>query len=427
MQLESLKRTSDWFRVEDFKSLDDPSGNVARKEMIVPLNEYPHDFRLGPNPREPKTNSKVSRRIAETLEEAPTTFHLLNRGITIVAKSVRYDNKSQRIKLQLHENEEEERYFGILDGGNTNERINIWRESLSGERADSVLPDTFVNVQLLLPKLNDFGEPSTAIEELLNDIKEARNTSVQVKDKDLADARRHFDRLKSVLADQSYAKNISWHDGDDGNIDVLDIITLLMIVYPRFAEEAEGNEPHGVYGHKDRCLGAYLRYAEEDGTKLERWIKIIPALVKLFDKLQVTFPDHYEGHFGRISDVRIYDEAKYEAGSKKRYAKTRFKSKFFESDMKYKYPIAFVYPLFAGFRVLAGDNSDGVVAWKVDDPIKFWKRNSQRLVRQFKPHMQTFDYDAKKIGTSPTCYQAVRQAVTDCYKDELLKGAGIEF
>ncbi len=41
--------------------------------------------------------------------------------------------------------------------------------------------------------------------------------------------------------------------------------------------------------------------------------------------------------------------------------------------------------------------------------------------------MQTFDYDAKKIGTSPTCYQAVRQAVTDCYKDELLKGAGIEF
>jgi hypothetical protein len=31
----------------------------------------------------------------------------------------------------------------------------------------------------------------------------------------------------------------------------------------------------------------------------------------------------------------------------------------------------------------------------------------------------------KKIATNPLCYQAVRQTVTDLFKDELLEKAGI--
>src|SRR5437773_4139067 len=117
MQIEKLKKCTDWFRVNSMRSLDDPCERIDRKEMVVPLDQYPYDFGLGPNPREPMLTSPVSKKIAESLEENGEVFHLLNRGITIVAKGLEYDNKTQRVRLQLDESEDEKQDFGILDGG----------------------------------------------------------------------------------------------------------------------------------------------------------------------------------------------------------------------------------------------------------------------------------------------------------------------
>ena len=75
-----------------------------------------------------------------------------------------------------------------------------------------------------------------------------------------------------------------------------------------------------------------------------------------------------------------------------------------------------------------------------DDECETWSRpvkispedgiyytNADHILRQFQPHMRELDWSPKKIATGLTCYQAVRHAVTDCYKDELLKEAGIDF
>jgi hypothetical protein len=109
MELESLKKCTDWFRVHELKDIVDPSGQVARKELVVSLEQYPYNFGLGPNPREPDPTSRVSKRIGETLKENWQNFHLLNRGVVVVAKDIEYDNKSQRIRLTLDETEEEKR------------------------------------------------------------------------------------------------------------------------------------------------------------------------------------------------------------------------------------------------------------------------------------------------------------------------------
>jgi AIPR protein len=288
-----------------------------------------------------------------TLQEYPEYFHLLNRGITIVAKAAQYDNQTKRVRLKLHESEEEERYFGILDGGNTNQRINMWRDELDEDTAMDILSRTFVNVQVLIPNNNGQEVPSGEMESLLNDIKEARNTSVQVKEKSLANARRHFDQMKEVLRDEPYFANVVWHEGPTGLIDVLDIGTLLVMYYPRYSEESEAAEPHGAYGHKERCLRAYLEYADKEPERLSHWISVTPTLVRLFDQIQRDLPDRYIGHFGRIGEVKIYDEAKYQEGNRKKYSRTPFKSKYLERDMRYRYPQGYVFPLFAAFRGLA--------------------------------------------------------------------------
>jgi len=267
MELEQLKKCTDWFKVHEFKDIADPSEQVARKELIVALDQYPHNFGLGPNPREPDPTSRVAKRIGETLQGNWTNFHLLNRGVVIVAKGIDYDNKSQRVRLTLDESSEEEKLYGILDGGNTNERINLWRRDLTEDEAEDRLSNSYVNMQVLIPHLKGGDIPPPDMMSLLNDVKDARNTSVQVKTKSLADARQHFDILKSVLANEAYYEQITWHEGQTGQIDALQIIILLMMYYPSFCKAADG-EPSNAYGHKERCLDAFLQYSETEPAEL---------------------------------------------------------------------------------------------------------------------------------------------------------------
>jgi hypothetical protein len=92
--------------------------------------------------------------------------------------------------------------------------------------------------------------------------------------------------------------------------------------------------------------------------------------------------------------------------------------------MKYVYPAGWLYPLYAAFRFLAAPDQDGRIVWR-EDPIEFWKRHGREISESFFPHITAAGYDVKKIATNPLCYQAVRQKVTDLFKNELLRKAGI--
>lgn len=427
MKIRKFKNCTDWFGVHALRTIPDPHEQIDRKFFLASFDQYPYDFGLGPNPREPKLTSPVSKKIASSIAENGAVFHLLNRGITVVAKGLEFDNKSERVRLQLDEVEDEKPYYGILDGGNTNAQINIWREEQEDEYPEEELKRRFVNVEVFVPrKGSTLSIPQ--FQDLLNDIKETRNTSVQVTNKSLSDARSHFDNMKMVLKNEKYYSQISWHEGQAGSIDALLLVMLLMIFYPRFCEDTNSvREPSHAYGHKERCLAAYLTYALNSGSKeaerVTRWIKIIPDLVQLFEELQNTIPDFYGGRFGGISEVTIFDKKPHE--SRKKYRKTPSKSLFFQKDMKYSFPQGWIYPIFAAFRVTVGENKSGEVQWK-RDPIKFWHDHGSEICKRYEPHLQQVGFDARRIATNAICYQSMRQAVLDLYKDELLKEHGID-
>jgi hypothetical protein len=428
MELTQLRKPTDWFKVHAIRQIDDPTDQIDRKEIVVSLDQYPHGFGLGPNPRLPDLSSRVSKSIEETLRDAGKDFHLLNRGITIIAKGLEYDNKTEKVRLRLHETNEEEPYYGILDGGNTNARITKWREELPDDGAAEELASRYVNVQVLIPKDKnlDLTVASSQLVDLLNDIKQARNTSVQVKAKSLADARRDFELLKGVLSKEPYFEEIYWREGEKGKIDGLQILMLLMIFFPSFSASSPSGEPSNAYGHKDRCLDAFLEFSESEADReaLEKWIGIVPDLVRLFDKIQLTLPEHYSGHFGKITEVQIFDERRYERGNKK-YRKTPSTTYFLGQEMKYTYPTGWLFPVFAGFRVLAAlDLKQGSVIWK-RDPLKFWETYSETIVQRYEPYLKNLNYEVKRVATDPIVYQGMRTTVTDLYKDELLREAGI--
>lgn len=59
------------------------------------------------------------------------------------------------------------------------------------------------------------------------------------------------------------------------------------------------------------------------------------------------------------------------------------------------------------------------------DPVEFWKLHGQEVCERYMPHIIAAGYEPKTIATNPLSYQAVRQAVSDLFKDDLLREAGI--
>jgi hypothetical protein len=45
-----------------------------------------------------------------------------------------------------------------------------------------------------------------------------------------------------------------------------------MMYYSSFCKAADGGAPSNAYGHKERCLDAFLDYAETEAEELDRWI-----------------------------------------------------------------------------------------------------------------------------------------------------------
>jgi hypothetical protein len=56
------------------------------------------------NPRNQDTESRVARQIANGLVDDWAIFHLLNRGITVSARDVEYDNKTGLLSLVVSQN-----------------------------------------------------------------------------------------------------------------------------------------------------------------------------------------------------------------------------------------------------------------------------------------------------------------------------------
>ena len=419
-----FNKATDWFTVHSVRSIDDPHANdtteITRKEIVVNLFDLPwfDEEHLGPNPRRPnRLNSRERVAIVDSLSDNGSNFHHLNRGLTIVAKSLAVEDRKgkTRVRLELAENEAEREFYGVLDGGHTNEIINLYREEhRESDEAEEYFRERCINVQVLIPKVSSDEQLGDELRDLLNDIKRARNTSVPVKRRDLENARHHFDLIKEVLQSESYAPSIKWRDGDDGQIDGQTIVILLMIFHRGFASYSD--DPTNAYGKKDICLDKFVEFSDTDSDYLDGLIRFLPSLLELYDRLELSFPEAYNaagGRFARFTNVRRADSDRY-------YTQLR-------SETPWKYPNAWIYPLFAAFRVLVNeDETTGEISWK-RDALEFWRNYGKEIVVAYLPVFKTIGADSPtKVGRSVPAHQAVRQSVSGLLKDEILREAGLE-
>lgn len=332
-----------------FRKLDDPFENGKSKKYVfyVKVDDVPEGIPMATNPRDQKLTSPVANAIRDSLLSNDGYFHLKNRGIILSADSVQYNNKEKVATIYFSDN----MAHGNIDGGHTYRIVCEHK----GENLEQ-----YVQFEVM-----------TGVEDIIENLAEARNTSVQVDAKSMAELAQKFDPIKEALEGMPFFQRIAFKqnqvtaDDETGKklrmIDAREIVAIVNM-FNIVAFDAT-NHPIQAYSSKAKMLEMYL----ENPDTYRKYVNVMPDIFDLYDVVELEFAEAYNSSGGR------YGRKKY-AGYKE--GNVVGKSKFGLKDLIYKVPDGLLYPTVASFRSLLVFNEEtGKYAWKNGkNPIAVWDR-----------------------------------------------------
>jgi hypothetical protein len=351
------------------RSLSDPHNEeLSIHHAYIRVRDFPNG--KIPDQVNPRSHENLRGRITEaiesSLETSPKWFHVLNRGLLVIAEKAWYDNRTQILHIVISSDEE----GGLADGATTDRVIRDVKtavsaadfESLTEEEIPAHLKDAFVHVEIISGGVGDMLVPLTR----------ARNTSNQVKEFAIENLGGGFDWLKDVIEESKFRGRIRFRENDPEPVDVRTVLGLLTLFHPKWNEM--GKEPVIAYTSKGSILGYYQD--EEWRPGFEQLRPVVVNILDLYDHVHVNFYQQYErykksldkgGRLGRRKEVR-YSEKPV------KLPLTGGETQRFISD-------GWLYPLLGAFRMLLEfpRTSKGTVRWLVE-PKDFYDTNGWEFV-----------------------------------------------
>lgn len=399
------------------------------------------------NPRKPKVGP-VTRDIQSSLEDDPSLFQFKTKGILLSCHSCK-PLERKRYQLEFTDSDIE----GILDGGHNTLAISLFilkqvtdnDRSIQGIKGwdelkkewdthhDEILEFAkeskyLIPIEILSSNGQDFDEFASEILE----ISEARNNNAELSQETKDNKAGYYDRLRQYI-DEDIREQIEWKANDGGVIKVRDIVALSLIPISLISEKiTEKNKvkinPVQIFSSKGACVkdfGSVFKEASEEiegkgsirklsNDILDSALKMMKDIPYLYDLIDLNFGDAYNDGspgYGRIKQIKIYEEGKYNPGDKNEtYLKTPPKTKFYKLKGKYKNPEGYFVPIVVALRSLMKVDKDGMVNWAVDDPRKFVEDNLPILMNSYRPLMAMVKYDPAQLGKSGASYQIAENA-----------------
>jgi hypothetical protein len=323
---------------KQFRALPSPNSNSRIGVFFTPTSTLPPslwDWREV-NPREVNRRSSVYKSISATLLHEPERFHERNRGITIVAEDLSFDDKRQEVVLTLSDN----KLHGIVDGAHTLSAIVEAQAQVNG---------AFWPAHVFLKVVT--GVDSDQIAEIAGGL----NTSQQVDLKSLENLRDHFDELKETLSGEPYAKQIAYKMNEDQPVDVREILYYLAVFDCEIYDEKR--HPVALFGRKE---GIVRRFAEQaanrgDSDSFRILITMAPEILKLRDMIE--------------EKALNLDIGRYKAGKNSRVRSDSHRENhliFLNKKVNGKIPLGWIMPMLAAFRANAKwNNPKGTFSWIV--------------------------------------------------------------
>lgn len=339
-----------------FRKLDDPFNEQSKKYVFyVNINNVPEGIPMATNPRDQRLTSGVAQTMTESLESNDNYFHLKNRGIVLSAKSCNYNNKTKEVTIIFTD----DMLHGNIDGGHTYKIV-------CQHKNDGL--EQYVQFEVM-----------TGVEDIIEKLAEARNTSVQVDEKSMAELAQKFDPIKEGLEGMPFYQRIAFRQNqqafeEDTNkkmrmIDAREVVAIVnMFNIDQFNSM---NHPIKAYSSKAKMLQLYL----ENPELYRKYVNIMPDIFDLYDVIELEFATAFNENGGR------YGRKKY-SGYKE--GVVIGKSKFGLHDLIYKIPDGLIYPAVASFRslVIYNDNTEKY-EWKDGvSPIKVWDKCKVNMTSQ---------------------------------------------
>ncbi|SCX63458.1 AIPR family protein [Lysinibacillus fusiformis] len=322
-------------KATQFKKMEDPIGRASKRKYVcyVHIDDLPEDISFGPNPRDQRLTTAVAKEIEESLLSNDGDFHLKNRGVVISAKKVTYDTKSNEMALFLDDDYE----HGNIDGGHS--------LKIALKHKDKGL-DQYMTFEVMV-----------GVEDIIEPLAAARNTSVQVDEKSLAELSNKFEPIKDAIGGMPFFERIAFKQNQQlaprvKMIDAREIVAIIsMFDCNNYTETIH---PTKAYSSKAKILEDYLK----DPDAYIAFSNIATDIFDLYDQIEIDFPEAYNSSNGR------YGAKKY-SGYKE--GNVVAKSKFRQEEMIYKVPDGLIYPLVAAFRANVELNATtGKYEWKRD-------------------------------------------------------------
>lgn len=379
------------FKVQSFRRIPNPylkseNGEKAAEMYIAicDVKELPDCIPMETNPREQKMTTNVAKKIRESLlNPTELNFYLLNRGILLSAKNVSYNNYFNEMTIEFEDLE----VHGNVDGGHTYKTILQNRDQLEPGQQ-------YVKLEIL-----------TGIEGIFQSLAAARNTSVQVQDKSIAELEDRFDLIKNTLASESYLKRVYFKENDTGDIDVADMLAMLNMFniarYPGMAAF-----PINSYSAKKRCIDLYIAdhrlYGETELNPYVKMTPVMPDIFRLYDAIEVGMNKFYRqknpgGRYGATKGVIVP-----KAGQK-------LTSKFLQNEMEAASPNGFLYPILGAFRALLAEQN-GMYYWK-KNPFAVLEKVGADMVESTVSMSRSLGNNPQSVGKDQNIWKTLYMTV----------------
>lgn len=311
------------FPTHQFRALPSPVGESRVGMFYTPAANLPRDLWdwREVNPREVNRRSSVYRQITQTLTQEPARFHERNRGITIVADDISYDDKRKEVVLRL----DNTKIHGVVDGAHTLDAI---------LEVQNQLPEGGWPAYVFLKAVS--GVEPDQIAEIAGGL----NTSQQVDLKSLENLREHFSELQQVLADQPYADKIAYKMNEDKAVDVREVLYYLAVF--DCTEYNANRHPVALFGRKEGIVRAFADQAANKpgaGDAFRTLISRAPDILRLRDLIEKKALALPVGRFKAGKTTRV------------RSATNRGNQLvFLNEEVNGKIPLGWVMPILASFR-----------------------------------------------------------------------------
>jgi len=242
-----------------------PEGDPLHIEHHVLLSravDVPKGISKAPNPRAQKTDRGIYKDVRKSLDDADDlSFHLKNKGITLLAHHVDYSPDKKIATVYLGQGD------GIADGAHTYQII------LEAQDAGTCPEGQYVKFEVLTGIPQGIGP----------DITGGLNTAVQVDDASLLNLKQEFDWVKEILKKTKFGDRISYMQNEDLAYDIREILGIMTLFNVKKFPYKDGKHPKEAYVSKSKCLDLYV----EDPDSFKMLKPILIDILFLHDYIHV--------------------------------------------------------------------------------------------------------------------------------------------